>query len=335
MKTAIITGITGQDGAYLTRFLLIKGYNIVGLLRKNREPNLKNLEYLDVKDKIKFIKTDLLDLSGIIKILENNNIDEIYNLAAQSSVALSFNCPIETVEFNIISTVKLLEAVRMVNPRIEFYQASSSEMFGNVDKEKLPINKNIDFNPISPYGISKASSHWLTINYRRAYNLFAVCGIFFNHESVLRSKNFVTKKIINTAVKISMGFDRELKLGNLNVYRDWGYAPKYVEAMWLMLQQDVPQDYVISSGEAHSLKEFVKNVFKKLDLDVKKYVKIDKDLCRPIDIQKNYGDNLEAKNNLKWNYNMSFRQLIDKLVEDEIEFIKWELKDKKVKNINY
>ena len=335
MKTAMITGITGQDGAYLTKFLLTKGYNIIGLLRNNKEADLKNLEYLRLNDNVRFIKTDLLNLSNIIKILETIDIDEIYNLAAQSSVASSFDRPIETINFNIISTANLIEAIRITNPKIKFYQASSSEMFGNVDKKNLPINKNIAFEPVSPYGISKAASHWITVNYRKAYNIFAVCGICFNHESVLRKKYFVTKKIINTAVKISMGLDKELKLGNLNVYRDWGYAPKYVEAMWLMLQQDVPYDYVISSGEAHSLKEFVKNVFEKLDVDTKKYVKIDKEFCRPIDIQINYGDNSEAKNKLKWNYNISFKQLIDKLVEDEIQYINWEINNKIIKKSNY
>jgi GDPmannose 4,6-dehydratase len=329
MKKALITGITGQDGAYLSRFLLTKGYNIIGLLRKDREPDLKNLEFLEVNNKVEFIKTNFLDLSDIVKILKNNPIDEIYNLAAQSSVASSFKYPIETIEFNIISNIKLLEAVRMINPKIKFYQASSSEMFGNIEKQKLPIDKNVPFNPVSPYGISKASSHWLTINYRRTYNLFAVCGIFFNHESVLRNKNFVTKKVINTAVKINMGIAKELKLGNLKIFRDWGYAPKYVEAMWLMLQQNIPQDFIISSGEAHSLEEFVKIVFKKLNLDVERYLKIDKNLYRPIDIQINYGDNSEAKNKLKWNYNMNFEQLINKLVEDEIQYFKWE---EKIKN---
>jgi len=329
MKTAIITGITGQDGAYLSKFLLNKGYNIIGIIRNNSKPNLKNLEYLDIKERIKFIKVNLLDLSNIVKIIEKNKIDEIYNLAAQSSVALSFNQPMDTLEFNIMSTSKLLEAIRISNPKIKYYQASSSEMFGNIKKECFLINESSEFKPISPYGISKAASHWITVNYREAYNLFAVCGIFFNHESVLRNKNFVTKKIINTAVKINMKLANELKLGNLKIFRDWGYAPKYVEAMWLMLQQNMPQDYIISSGEAHSLEEFVKIVFEKLNLDVEKYLKIDKNLYRPIDIQINYGDNSEAKNKLKWNYNMSFEQLINKLVEDEIRYVKWE---EKIKN---
>jgi len=329
MKTAMITGITGQDGAYLSKFLLNKGYNIIGIIRNNSKPNLKNLEYLDIKERIKFIKVNLLDLSNIVKIIEKNKIDEIYNLAAQSSVALSFNQPMDTLEFNIMSTSKLLEAIRISNPKIKYYQASSSEMFGNIKKECFLINESSEFKPISPYGISKAASHWITVNYREAYNLFAVCGIFFNHESVLRNKNFVTKKIINTAVKINMKLANELKLGNLKIFRDWGYAPKYVEAMWLMLQQNMPQDYIISSGEAHSLEEFVKIVFEKLNLDVEKYLKIDKNLYRPIDIQINYGDNSEAKNKLKWNYNMSFEQLINKLVEDEIRYVKWE---EKIKN---
>ena len=335
MKIAMITGITGQDGAYLCKFLLLKGYNIIGVLRKNKKSNLKNLKYLGVSNKIKFIKINLLDLPIIIKILENNNIDEIYNFAAQSSVGLSFNIPIETINFNIISTTNLLEAIRIVNPKIKYYQASSSEMFGNVEKQNLPINETTAFHPISPYGTSKAASHWITVNYREIYNIFAVCGICFNHESVLRGYNFVTKKITDTAVKISMGFANEIKLGNLKIFRDWGYAPNYVEAMWLMLQQDTPEDYVISSGEAHSLEEFAKKVFKKLKLDIEIFMRIDRNLYRPTDLEINYGDNSKAKNKLNWNYNISFEKLISKLVDDEIEFIKWELKNKKMKNISY
>ena len=328
MKNAIITGITGQDGAYLANFLLDKGYSIIGLVRNNSGINMKNLKYLDIDDKINFIKVDLLNLSNIVRIIEKNEIDEIYNLAAQSSVGLSFNHPIETLEFNIVSTAKLLEAIRITNPKIKYYQASSSEMFGNVKKENLPINENFLLRPVSPYGISKAASHWITINYRRSYNLFAVCGISFNHESVLRNKNFVTKKIINTAVKISLGLADELRLGNIKVYRDWGYAPKYVEAMWLMLQQDNPDDYIISTGEVHSLEEFVVKVFEKLNLNVDKFVKIDESLYRPNDLEINYGDNSKAKNKLNWNYDMSFDQLICKLVGDEIEFVKRELKNR-------
>lgn len=329
MKTAMITGITGQDGAYLTKFLLTKGYSIIGLLRNNKDSDLKNLEYLGLNDNVRFIKTDLLSLLSITEILETiSNIDEIYNLAAQSSVGLSFNQPIETLEFNIVGTAKLLEAIRITDPKIKFYQASSSEMFGNVKKETLPINESFSLYPLSPYGVSKAASHWITVNYREAYNLFAVCGIFFNHESVLRSKKFVTKKIINTAVKISLGLANELKLGNVNIYRDWGYAPKYVEAMWMMLQQDEPDDYVVSSGEAHSLEEFIVKVFEKLNLSVNKFVKIDESLYRPNDLEINYGDNSKAKRKLKWGYNISFDKLISQLVEDEIQYAKWESNNK-------
>ena len=335
MKTAMITGITGQDGAYLSKFLLSKGYNIISLTRDNSRINIKNLKYLGIDNKINFLKIDLLNLSSIVQVIEKNKIDEIYNLAAQSSVGLSFSQPIETLEFNIVSTAKLLEAMRVTNPKIKFYQASSSEMFGNVKKENLPINENFLLHPISPYGISKAASHWITVNYREVHNLFAVCGISFNHESVLRNKNFVTKKIINTAVKISLDLADELRLGNIKVYRDWGYAPKYVEAMWLMLQQDNPDDYIISSGEVHSLEEFVVKVFEKLNLDVDKFVKIDESLYRSNDLEINYGDNSKAKNKLNWNYDISFDQLICKLVNDEIEFIKWELKNKKSEGINY
>jgi len=335
MKNAIITGITGQDGTYLANFLLNKGYSIIGLVRNNSRTNMRNLRYLDIDDKINFIKIDLLNISNIVRIVEKNEIDEIYNLAAQSSVGLSFSQPIETLEFNIVSTAKLLEAMRVTNPKIKFYQASSSEMFGNVKKENLPINESFSLHPLSPYGVSKAASHWITINYREAYDLFAVCGIFFNHESVLRNKNFVTKKIINTAVKISLGLADELRLGNMKIYRDWGYAPKYVEAMWLMLQQDDLDDYIISSGEVHSLEEFVVKAFEKLNLNVDKFVKIDESLYRPNDLEINYGDNSKAKNKLNWNYYMNFDQLICKLVDDEIEFIKWELKNRQVKNINY
>ncbi len=330
MKTTMITGITGQDGAYLAKYLLNKGYNIIGLTRDNSRINIKNLRYLDIDDKINFIKIGLLNLPNIVRIIEKNEIDEIYNLAAQSSVGLSFNQPIETLEFNIVSTAKLLEAIRITNPKIKFYQASSSEMFGNVKKENLPINENFLLRPISPYGISKAASHWITVNYREAHNLFTACGISFNHESVLRNKNFVTKKIINTAVKISLNLADELRLGNIKVYRDWGYTPKYVEAMWLMLQQDDPDDYIISSGKVHSLEEFVIKVFEKLNLNVNKFIKIDESLYRPNDLVINYGDNSKAKNILNWNYDMSFEHLINKLVEDEIEYFEWEVNNKDI-----
>lgn len=325
MKTAIITGITGQDGAYLASYLLNKHYNVIGVVRNASVANVKNLKYLGVYDKTILIEANLLDLSNIVRILEKNRPDEFYNLAAQSSVSLSFEQPIGTLEFNIVSVVNILEAIKIVNPKIKFYQASSSEMFGNVRKENLPVNESFIFHPVSPYGISKAAAHWITVNYREAYGIFSVCGILFNHESVLRGNNFVTKKILNTAVKISMGKSEKLSLGNLKINRDWGYAPKYVDAMWLMLQQELPKDYIICSGEAHSLEEFVQKVFGKLDLELEKFVTVDKNLYRPVDLEIIYGDNSEAREKLGWNYDLSFDQLMNKLIEDEIRYVKLEI----------
>lgn len=323
MKTALITGITGQDGAYLSQLLLSKGYKVVGITRDTSDFRLRNLLFLGISDKVELQKANLQDLSNIIRILDKVKPDEIYHLAAQSSVGLSFEQPIGTLEFNIISTANLLEAVRIVNPKIRIYNSSSSEMYGKVTKENLPVRENSVLHPVSPYSISKASAHWITINYREAYGLYSVCGILFNHESCLRGENFVTKKTLNTAVKIKNGEAGELKLGNLNVYRDWGYAPEFVKAMWLMLQQKTPDDYIICSGEYDSLENFVKKVFNELGLDEKKYVKTDKALLRPVELEVIYGDNSKAKKNLDWNYNISFDELIKLLVRDEQKFVEW------------
>lgn len=328
-KKALITGITGQDGPYLAKFLFNKGYEVIGITRDTTEPNTKKLRYLGIEDKIHLLKADLLDLSNVMRIVEKYEPQEIYNLAAQSSVRLSFEQPIGTLQFNIISTANLLEAVRIVNSKIKFYQASSSEMFGRIEKKNLPVDENFIFHPVSPYGISKAAAHWTTINYREAYGIFTACGILFNHESVLRGKNFVTKKIINTAIKIKQGSSNKLTLGDLKISRDWGYAPRYVEAMYLMLQHDKPIDCIICSGEVHSLEEFVRKVFQRLDLDFDKFVAIDKSLYRPVDLEIIYGDNSKAKKMLGWQYNMHFDELIDSLIEDEIDFINWELDERK------
>lgn len=324
MKTAVITGVTGQDGAYLSRFLLNKNYRVVGIVRNASKSNVKNLKYLGVSDRITLIEANLLDLSNIIRILDKNKPDEFYNLAAQSSVSLSFEQPIGTLEFNIISVANMLEAIKVVNPKIKYYQASSSEMFGKVKKENLPVKEDFVFYPVSPYGVSKAAAHWIVVNNREGYRLFAVCGILFNHESVLRGGSFVTKKILNTAVKIKMGLLNKLELGNVKIYRDWGYSPKYVEAMWLMLQQEFPRDYVICSGEAHSLEEFVQKVFEKLGLTLEDHVVLDTSLHRPVDLEKIYGDNAGAKRALGWNYDMSFDRLIETLIKDEMHYIEYE-----------
>lgn len=328
MKTAIITGVSGQDGSFLANFLLEKGYNVIGItnqLKETSKNGLKNLKYLGIDKKIGLVAVNLLDTSSIIRIIEEYEPAEIYNLAAQSSVGVSFEQPIRTLEFNVMSTLNLLEAIRTTNPKVRFYQASSSEMFGKVQKENLPLKENYFFHPLSPYGISKAAAHWITVNYREAYGVLSACGICFNHESSLRGRNFVTKKIVNVSVKIKMGLADSLTLGNLKVYRDWGYAPAYVQAMWMMLNQHIPEDYILCSGEVHSLEEFVFGVFKKLDLDPEKYLKVDESLYRPVELEMIYGDNSKAKEKLGWNYNISFDQLINKLIEDEVQYMRWEL----------
>ena len=329
MKTALITGITGQDGPYLAEFLLSKNYRVIGFTLDKSEFQMRNLKYLGLKDKIELFTANLLDLSNIIRIIDKTNPDEIYHLAAQSSVGLSFEQPIGTLEFNIISTANMLEAIRIINSKIRFYNASSSEMYGNVMENQLPVTEESVLHPVSPYGISKAAAHWITINYRQAYGLFATCGILFNHESVLRGDNFVTKKILNAAVKIKIGIEKELVLGNVNIYRDWGFAPEYVKAMWLMLQQDKPDDFVICSGEHHSLEEFTRTVFQKLDLTYDKYVKFDEREFRPVDLSVIFGDNSKAKKILKWNYDFKFDELIEQLINDEKKYIEWVLQNGK------
>lgn len=325
MKKAIITGVKGQDGALLSKVLLSKGYTIYGCDLPGA--NDRNLRYLGIDKSIQYIDIDLLDLSNVIRMIERYEPDEIYNLAAQSSVGLSFDQPIGTIELNIISVANILEAIKILKVKTKFYQASSSEMFGNVKKENLPITEDHAFHPASPYGISKAASHWLAVNYRESYNIYSVSGILFNHESVLRGRQFVTKKIINTAVKISMGLANELALGNINIHRDWGYAPYYVEAMWMMLQQDDPDDYIICSGEAHSLQEFVEKVFSLLSIDFGKCVKVDKNLYRPMDMNIIYGNSDKANDKLKWHYNMKFTELISNLVIEERRLIEWEIRN--------
>ena len=318
MKKALITGITGQDGSYLSKVLLDKGYKVYGVVRDSTATNLANLKFLGVEDRIELIPANLLDLSNVIRLLDMTKPDEIYNLAAQSSVAISFNQPIGTIEFNVLSTLNLLEAMRILQVEAKFYQASSSEMHGKV--KDLPVTEKTVLHPVSPYAISKATGHWIAINYREAYDLFCCSGILFNHESVLRPRHFVTKKIIATAVRISKGSQEKLRLGNIEIKRDWGYAPEYVKAMWLMLQQDYPDDYVIATNEAHSLKEFVELAFASLGLNWEKHVIIDKSLYRPSDIDIIYGSSKKAKERLGWEYNISFDELVELLVREELRY---------------
>lgn len=315
-KTAIITGITGQDGAYLSQLLLEKDYEVVGLIRKDAEENFFGLEYLGIKDRIVFEKCNLSDFSEVKNVLEKFKPNEIYNLAAQSSVGFSFERPMETINFNISSVLNLLEAIKGVDKKIRFYQASSSDMFGNI--EKLPIKEDSVIHPASPYAISKVTGHWMTINYRESYGLFACCGILFNHESYLRGDNFFVKKVIRTAIDIKNGKESELRVGNIELRRDFGYAPDYVKAMWLMLQQDKPNDYLVCSGKSVSLREIVEYVFDKLGID-KDNITVDKSFFRPNDINDIYGSNEKARLELRWKYDRNFLEVLDILIKEEME----------------
>jgi GDPmannose 4,6-dehydratase len=328
MKTAIITGISGQDGAYLAQLLLGKGYKVVGVVRSVQEKPLTGLKYLGIIADVEMKEINLLNISEVEQLIQDYQPDEFYNLAAQSSVGLSFKSPVVTFEFNTISVINILEAIRNHSKDTKYYQASSSEMFGNIGKENLPLKESVLFHPASPYGISKASAHWITVNYREAYGLKACCGILFNHESCLRGESFVIKKIIRTALEIKNGQTDILQLGNLEVQRDWGYAPKYVEAMWLMLQQDNYKEYLICSSNVISLKELAEQVFENLGLDFNKHVKIEKTLMRNLELDVIYGDNSKAKEELGWDYDISQEQLIEKLIVDEKEFLEWKSKNK-------
>lgn len=324
MKVAIISGITGQDGALLASFLLKKEYHVIGIVPADRPSDPFRLEYLGIKNRVRLVEVNLLESEAIRTLLKEVSPDEFYNLAAISSVGLSFKQPLLTFDFNTRSVMNILEAIRNVSSQTRFYHASSSEMFGNVGEASLPIKESFLFHPASPYGISKASAHWLTVNYREAYKLHACCGILFNHESALRPPNFVIKKIIRTAIQIKNGDQRTLTLGNIDVIRDWGYAPLYVEAMWLMLQQEKLTDYLICSGIPISLSDFVKKVFNQLGLDSDDHIAIDTSLLRSLDLEIIYGDNSKARKELGWEYNLKTDDFLRRLINDEIEFMKWE-----------
>lgn len=317
MKVAIITGISGQDGAYLAKLLIKMDYKVIGTTRSYRNNNIyDNLKYLNILSKVQIIELDLTDIANIILLIKKHEPQEIYNLAAQSSVGISYMQPIGTFSFNTTSVNNLLEAIRTIDPRIKFYQASSSEMYGEV--KNLPINKGTKMHPVSPYGVSKMAAHYMAITYRDSYNLFVCSGILFNHESYLRSNNFFVKKIIVESIRIKNRLQKELKVGNLNIRRDFGYAPKYVEAMYLIMQQENARDYIICSGESILLRDIVEYVFKKLNLDLKRII-VDEKLFRPNEIFEIYGDNLEAKDLLNWNYSFSFYDILDVLIEEELK----------------
>lgn len=314
MKTAIITGITGQDGAYLANLLLKKGYKIIGLTRSTSNFSNEKLKYLRIQDQIQILECDLTDISSIMNVLKAYFPNEIYNLAAQSSVGVSFTQPIGTIHFNIISVLNILESIRILNPEIKFYQASSSEMYGAV--KEMPVRINTPMHPLSPYAISKSSAYWIVVNYRESYGLFACNGVLFNHESYLRSKNFFVKKVISEAVKNKNNPEWILSVGNIEVKRDFGYSPEYVEAMWLMLQQEKAEDFMICSGISIDLRSIIEYIFKKLEININK-IKIDHSLFRPTDILDIYGDNTEAKKKLNWVSTNNFYDILDNLIEEE------------------
>lgn len=319
MKTAIITGITGQDGSYLAKLLVSKGYKVVGTTRSYNQASNEKLKYLGIEKEVKIEESDMSDVFSTIKIITKYQPDEIYNLAAQSSVGLSFEQPIGTLQYNITSVLNILEAIRMVNPKIKFYQASSSEMYGKV--KKLPITEDTALHPLSPYAISKATAFWTVVNYRESYNLFACNGILFNHESYLRSNNFFVKKIIRESIAISKNKQEILKVGNIDIKRDFGFTPNYVEAMWLLLQHPTAEDITICSGKSIYLRDIIYYVFEKLNIPKSKMM-VDEKLFRPVDIEDMFGDNSKAKNVIGWNYDLDFFTVLDIMIAEELKNFK-------------
>jgi GDPmannose 4,6-dehydratase len=317
MKKALITGITGQDGSYLAELLLEKGYKVFGLTRRTSTVNNERIKH--IQEKITLLQGDLLDQSSLAAAVNDSQPDEVYNLAAQSFVKTSWNQPVLTGEFTAIGVVRMLEAIRTVNPKIKFYQASSSEMFGKVTE--TPQKETTRFHPRSPYGVAKVYGHYITLNYRESYDMFACSGILFNHESPRRGLEFVTRKISHAVARISLGKQKDLELGNLDAKRDWGFAGDYVEAMWLMLQQDKPEDYVISTGETHSVKEFVEIAFGAVGItDWEKYVISDRpEYLRPAEVDYLIGDSSKAEKELGWTSKTSFKELVEMMVKADIE----------------
>lgn len=315
MKTALITGITGQDGSYLAELLLEKGYRVYGVVRRSSTENFERISHL--RDKIELVQADLLDQLSLIQALETSKPDEIYNLAAQSFVPTSWNQPVLTGEFTAIGVTRVLEAMRIVCPEARFYQASSSEMFGKV--KETPQDEDTPFHPRSPYGVAKVYGHFITLNLRESYDLFAVSGILFNHESPRRGLEFVTRKITDGVAQIKAGVATELRLGNLDAQRDWGFAGDYVKAMWLMLQQDSPEDFVIGTGETHSVKDFVQKAFAAADLEWEPYIKQDPRFMRPAEVDLLLSDPSRAKKKLGWELDVDFDGLVQMMVEADID----------------
>ncbi len=313
-KKALITGITGQDGSYLAEFLLEMGYKVYGIVRRSSTINFERLAHL--QGRLELIPGDLLDQNSLISALQQSEPEEVYNLAAQSFVPTSWNQPVLTGEFTALGVTRLLEAVRVVNPGIRFYQASSSEMFGAANE--MPQNEKTQFYPRSPYGVAKLYGHWITVNYRESYDLYTCSGILFNHESPRRGVEFVTRKVSYAVARIKLGLQDKLKMGNLDVERDWGFAGDYVRAMWLMLQQEKPQDYVIGTGTTRSVRHFLETAFEHAGLDYRDYVEIDSDLLRPAEVFHLLGDASKAKRELGWEPTVSFEELVHMMVDEDL-----------------
>ncbi len=322
-KRAIITGITGQDGSYLAELLLSKGYEVFGIHRRSSTLNFDRI--LHFKERITLISGDLLDQSSLMSMIKEVQPDEIYNLGAQSFVPTSWSQPILTGEITGLGVTRLLEAILYIKPDTKFYQASSSEMFGKV--QSTPQTENTSFYPRSPYGVAKVYGHWITINYRESFNMFCVSGILFNHESPRRGLEFVTRKITTGVALIKHGYSKELKLGNLDAKRDWGFAGDYVEAMWLMLQQEKPDDFVIATGVSHTVREFCKIAFDIVGLNYEKYVVVDKKFFRPAEVHELLGDSSKAQKTLNWKLKTSFEQLVTMMIESDMKMVERLKKD--------
>ena len=313
-RRALITGITGQDGSYLAEFLLDKGYEVWGVTRRTSSHRFERIAHLE--GQVHLVSADLLDQSSLASALAQARPQEVYNLAAQSFVPTSWSQPVLTAEFTAVGVTRLLEAIRSVDPGVRFYQASSSEQFGKV--RAVPQNEETPFHPRSPYGVAKCYGHWITVNYRESYDLFACSGILFNHESPRRGLEFVTRKVTDAAARIALGLSSELRLGNLDAKRDWGFAGDYVEAMWLMLQQPEPDDYVIATGETHSVRELVEIAFARAGLEWQKHVVIDEKLVRPAEVDLLLGDAAKAREKLGWKPRVSFRELVERMVDADL-----------------
>jgi GDPmannose 4,6-dehydratase len=320
-KKALVTGVTGQDGSYLAEFLLEKGYEVLGMVRRSSTVNYDRIR--SIQDRITIVPGDLLDQMSLLDILREHRPQEVYNLAAQSFVPTSWKQPVLTGEFTALGVTRMLEALRSVDPEIRYYQASSSEMFGKV--REVPQTEQTPFYPRSPYGVAKVYGHWITVNYRESYDLFACSGILFNHESPRRGLEFVTHKVTYGAARIKLGLDTELRLGNLNARRDWGFAGDYVQAMWLMLQQETPDDYVVATGETHAVQDLVELAFGYLDLNWEDYVVIDPKFLRPAEVDLLVGDASKAHQKLGWEPSVSFKGLIQMMVEADLAALKAEM----------